>query len=904
MGKKKKVKALRKAIEDLGADAEMYLMYYGGHVDDNGDVIGSDEQYETTLEKQALAQAQECDCDKCGLLEDTLGPVPDDGGDYTILVVGEAPGELEDEKGIPFVGRSGELLRTVLTELKFPMDKVTFTNIVRCRPPNNKISKRYINCCYAGLPIEPNTELVMLMGNTPLQAVLGEKGITAWNGTIVERDGIMYAPLYHPAYILRNGQASDDWLQAIIKVLDAWTGGMEDAADAHYEYITSVYNTQAIADMCAELLASPIISFDTEVACLDAYDDSNRLLVMSFATKDTAWSVPIDHPDDLCALQPIAAKHIHNVLETHPYIVGHNVKFDQMQVRAMFGTNFDAGGDSMLLSFLHKSVRGQHGLKHLAGYHLGMFDYDRKLGQYIEQHADANPAKDGSYANIPLYVLEPYAGMDAAAAYLLHEKQYDVVTDKQRILYEELVMPASNALARMQCNGIAVDYDIAERYFRLYSTALENELDNILGDRKVQAFVQARREHATTKADREFEFNPGSWQHKAVVLYHDNYCNFAVGKPWFERTDNRTISYQFQPAKISDSGNPSTSRDAIKGLRNKCSLVDSFVMHGMLSKMLGTYIEPIHTGRYASSDGRIRASFNMHTVATGRLSSNNPNMQNIPTPEKEPDTILQYQPIKNMFTHTWDGGCLLCVDYSGMELRVFASLAKCGPMLDIHKSGQDFHSMVGSMVSGLPVAQITKEMRYRYKWTNWTLLYGGGAGTLNKMYGIPYDEAQATVDDYYARFPEVLDYREECEDFTLTYGYIETPYGRRRPLPNINDPQIGRQNAARRAAVNTPVQSAASDTLLLALVIIDDYMRTVGYKSMLVNTVHDSIVFDVYPGELDSLVELCVDVMENVLLYAREYAHNINMDWLICPLKADVEVGTHYGAMDHYEVRR
>jgi len=293
-------------------------------------------------------------------------------------------------------------------------------------------------------------------------------------------------------------------------------------------------------------------------------------------------------------------------------------------------------------------------------------------------------------------------------------------------------------------------------------------------------------------------------------------------------------------------------------------------------------------------------------------------MQNIPTPEKEaesrPNSVVVNLPVKNVFTHTFPGGVLMSVDYSGMELRVFASLADCEPMLEIHKSGADFHSMVSIMAStGRQPKDITiqetkifkKEhsaIRYRYKWTNWTLLYGGDEYTLMNLYGMSEQEAKDTVSSYYETFPEVLQFRKHCIAFGEDNGYIESPFGRREILHYINDNfDVGMRNKDRRAAVNMPVQSSASDILLCALIVIHDQLRTKGLRTMLVNTVHDSIVLDVPPEEIDTVAALCVDVMENIAgVYSKQYFPNVDFSWLRSPLKADVEIGTHYGVESSY----
>jgi DNA polymerase-1 len=169
------------------------------------------------------------------------------------------------------------------------------------------------------------------------------------------------------------------------------------------------------------------------------------------------------------------------------------------------------------------------------------------------------------------------------------------------------------------------------------------------------------------------------------------------------------------------------------------------------------------------------------------------------------------------------------------------------------------------------------------------------------MYGIPIKDAEEVIRKYHQRFPEVKKYMKRCEDFARKNGYIETPFGNRRPLPDIRATDSGRAAKAAREAVNTPIQGAAGMVTLAALVIIDRIMQEGQFKSMLVNTVHDSILVDVYPGELDDLAILFKSVMENIKKYAKKYMPNIDFDWLICPLLADIESGTHYGSLEKYE---
>jgi DNA polymerase-1 len=290
-------------------------------------------------------------------------------------------------------------------------------------------------------------------------------------------------------------------------------------------------------------------------------------------------------------------------------------------------------------------------------------------------------------------------------------------------------------------------------------------------------------------------------------------------------------------------------------------------------------------------------------------------------------------PIKNIFTHSnwideygqdvfaeqfsgddFDYGALVAADFSGIELRVFASIANCETMLKIIESGLDTHKMVAAVSKRLisqddledaanhideiqPILDtITKEVRYVYKWTSWTLLYGGDEYTLSHLYDIPLEEAKKTVKIYYEVFPEVLDQLEKCAQFASENGYIESPFGRREYLPYINDRDEKMANRSKREAVNMPMQATASDLTIASIVILDKEIQRRQMYARLCSEVHDSIVGDAPRGEIITYALLVKDVMENIKKYAKIEMPHIDFSWLRCSLKADIEVGTHYGS--------
>lgn len=839
-------------------------------------------------------------CQKCKLWEGCRHPFMKSDGDDNpeVLVIGEAPGEEEDYKGKPFVGRSGQLLRQVLGELD--INSVRFTNVVRCRPPDNKITNQAIRACreFAIRDIERyRPDYVFLMGNSPLNGILSETGITAWNGVKVERDHVTYVPLFHPAYILRNMNAMDEWLDAIAGAMDK----RQQRKKLDVYYPTSVPAFEAMVNY---LNGCEYISFDVETGDLDPYSNPCLLLSVSFAGGDKAFAYPLEHPecDWDSDLYRTAESATNLILKNHTgKIYGHNIKYDQMHIHKYFNRwIFDAGGDTMVISHLIDSRPGIHGLKRLAGLHLGMFDYDKELVDYVKEHKECDYKRGGSYANVPLAILLPYGAMDAEAALLLHEKIYPELSQAQKTLYH-ILLKVSDELCRMQSNGIAIDQFIAERYAMIYSLIQDEYMAELLEDKKVKAMIKQRR-----KDNKRYTFNPNSSQ--------------QVGELFFER-------YKIPVVATTDTGRPSVMAKALRPMEDEYPIIQKVRMYKMMTKMLSTYLLPAGMGRkqggWLSSDGRVRTTYNLHGTVTGRISSSQPmNLQNIPTPEKEPGTLLETLPIKNVFTHSYvknsseciisigrngavydlekmyGHGRVVSIDYSGMELRVFASLARCYPMIEIHQSGKDFHTMVATMVTHLPYEQITKPIRYRMKWTNWTLLYGGDAFTLHRMYNLPLIEAEELVEKYFATFPEVPEYAKECITFAQEHGYIESPFGRREHLPYINDANTSKRNSDARAARNMPTQSAASDTLLIALSMIGPALRETYYEHKIVNTVHDSLLLDVPSKNVEVVSAICVDIMENVVGWSKSNYPNLDFNWLISPLKADVDVGSHYGTLD------
>lgn len=898
-------------------------------------------------------------CQKCKLFKTCLTPFMESHGaeEPRVLIVGEAPGATEDEQGVPFVGKSGRLLREVLDIYELS-EHTRMTNSVRCRPPRNKTEKKHINYCKRFMLDEVeeyDPDLIILLGNSPLYAVLGESGITNWNGVVVERDGRVYVPLFHPAYVLRNDNAYDDWMEGWDKAVHAMKHGIKDTTKEYF-YPRTIDELEEMVDY---LFRYNTVAFDLETNSLDPFEEESCVIAVSLAAGDRAYAFPVRHPeswwerwelDEIRELMQVLLQ-TGQRLDDFSFdlrIVGHNLKFDQKHSRKEWGFEFEGGGDTMLISHLLDSRKGIHGLKRIAGLHLGMYDYDKELQDYIRQHPEANPKRGGNYGNIPLDVLLPYAAMDADATEQLFPLLYNQLTKKQKNLHDDLIMAVSDALSRMEYNGIKIDDFIAHRYMWIYQIVQDGVYEELMEDVDIVTFCQDfQRLHdddliadmlgkeayeitskirglftiedtrivagkkaakmmdeynprkSKKRKRKVFEFNPNS-PDQMRILYYDYIGIPTEGIPKTETNRLTTAAKELRP------------------FRADYPILEAIRIYKLLGKVLGTYLQPAAVGSWKSDDGRARSNYNLHGTRTGRPSSTDPNFMNMPTPEKEPDTLLAVMPIKNVFTHTYPGGCVMSADFSGAELRAFASVAKCEPMLEIHRSGKDFHSMVAVMattgkeiavITDEDVARISKPVRYKYKWTNWTLLYVGDEYTLHRLYDIPLDEARETVEMYFTAFPEVPAFQKECVKFAEKHGYIESPMGRREYFFYINDrhpDNRGRRNKDRRACVNMPIQSGASDALLASLVVIDRKAFHYRYRekkceSMMVNTVYDSMMFDVYPGEEDYLRDLCIHTMENIVALSDTHFPRLDFSWLTSPMKADVEIGSHYGVVQHID---
>jgi len=277
-----------------------------------------------------------------------------------------------------------------------------------------------------------------------------------------------------------------------------------------------------------------------------------------------------------------------------------------------------------------------------------------------------------------------------------------------------------------------------------------------------------------------------------------------------------------------------------------------------VKKLLSTYIEPFPS--YVSAvDGRVHTTFNQALTATGRLSSSNPNLQNIPIRTE------RGKEIRKAFIPGTPEGVIVSADYSQIELRIMAHLSGDAHLTSAFRSGEDVHAATAAKIFGIPVEEVTREQRGQAKTANFGIMYGISSFGLAQRLGMGRKEAKALIDGYFESFPAIKDFIGRNVDFARKNGYVETLFGRRRYLPDINSRNGNVRALAERNAVNAPIQGTSADIIKLAMIRVQKRLEEEGLRSRMVLQIHDELVFDAIPSEVERLKSIVVEVMEHVI---------------------------------------
>ena len=579
-------------------------------------------------------------------------------------------------------------------------------------------------------------------------------------------------------------------------------------APRHYETVV----TQAdLERWCERIAAAPLTALDTETTSL-AYMRAELVGLSLAVTPGEAAYIPLAHrypgaPDQL--ERAAVLKRLRPWLESAAPKVGHHLKYDA-HIFANYGIAL--GGithDTMLESYVLNSTATRHDMDSVARLYLGIetIKYEDVAGK---------GAKQLTFDQVDLDTATRYAAEDADVTLQIHETlwpQLAAVPDLAKV-YTDIERPLIRVLEQMEHTGVRVD------------TKLLRDQSQELAE-KMASTEQA----AYTAAGGPF--NLGSPKQLQEVLY--------------ERL-KLTVHGKTQK------GQPSTAEDVLEQLAEEHELPRLVLEYRGLSKLKSTYTDKLPT-EVDSRTGRIHTSYHQAVAATGRLSSSDPNLQNIPVRTAEGRRIRQAFVAPEGFE-------LLAADYSQIELRIMAHLSGDAGLLAAFAGGEDVHRATASEVFNTPLTEVTADQRRSAKAINFGLIYGMSAFGLARQLGLPRSEAQAYVDRYFERYPGVRRYMDETRDGARRQGYVTTVFGRRLYLPEINARNVQRRQYAERSAINAPMQGTAADIIKRAMITVAAWLEAHEPRARLIMQVHDELVIEVPEGRGDEIGATVAGIME------------------------------------------
>ena len=564
-----------------------------------------------------------------------------------------------------------------------------------------------------------------------------------------------------------------------------------------------------------EIEKKKFISFDLETTSLD-YIEAQIVGISLACDSKKAYYIPLLHEDQSKYKQlpkKFVLENLKPILETHKIKkVGHNLKYDRNVLR-----NYDIvlngiEHDSMLLSYVYDSTAIRHGLDNAAEKYLShkTIHYEDIAGKGVKQIP---------FSKVDIETAAEYSCEDVLVSYELYNYLWAKVSKDENIIkvYKNIEMPLVPILSNIERNGVLVESKTLNK--------LSKELDSELKTIEKKCFKIT-----------EKEFNLNSPKQLQEILYED---------------------LKIPISKKTPTGKPSTDEDTLQYLSESYDLPKLILDYRSLNKLKTGYTDKLPL-QISKITGRVHTSYQQAITSTGRLSSTEPNLQNIPIKS------AQGKKIRNAFIAD-KGKKIFAADYSQIELRIMAHLSGDKNLLKAFKNKIDIHSFTASEIFGVDVNKVSSEDRRSAKAINFGLIYGMSSFGLSKQLGISIPEAKDYMDIYFNRYPKIKSYMLEKKTFAKQHGYVETLLGRKLYLPEINSKQAQRRSYAERTAINAPVQGTAADIIKIAMIEIDKWLVEKKSKTKMIMQVHDELVFEISENDIDSEIEGIVNLMQNCI---------------------------------------
>jgi uracil-DNA glycosylase family 4 len=769
-----------------------------------------------------------------------------------LAIVGEAPGAREDENHRAFVGQAGLLLNEMLEEVGLKRSDFYVTNAAKCRPPDNRTPTRAeVKTCsttYLARELDAvRPDLVLLLGNSALQACLGRSGITRYRGKVYEAGSLRYFPTFHPAAVLRNPRYGPD-VRADLRRFARLARG-DDGGDSLRTKVQVVRTKAQLKWLCQQLDEQSVVAWDFETQQREnlkevgsrEWEPDSKIVALSLAwTEGEAVVVPLHHRAGVWKDPDAVLRRLKPHLERRDLkLVAHNGKYDARWAAAN-GLFLELTFDTMLAAHLLDENRSK-ALENLAGLYFGVDPWD-------------NITDKSHMFDEPLKRLCLYAGKDADwTLRLYHELKRELQANARLArIFVKLMVPASNSLTKAESIGIYLD---RKRTKKMRKLAYE------------------------TRARVEVKLR------KQVPRYARKTINF--------RSHPQVAHWLFTDLKLpiltyTDGGAPSSKEDVLKrlakkhkgpallleyrGWQKKCEFLDSWLKH-------------------ADAHSRVHATYKLFGTVTGRISSENPNLQQVP----------REGPMRTCFGAP-QGWKFLEADFAQIELRVAAMVAPEPTLLRIFHTGGDPHLTTSSGLARRTPEDVLAsdatgktEYRKRAKGVNFGFLYGMGEDHFIEYARTNYDfeptpaEAREYRNKFFRLYPGLIPWHNRQRRLADRYGRVTSPLGRVRHLPDIRSGDRAVRAEAERQAINSPIQSTASDMMLVAMVRLDKLLDP--HEAFIVGTVHDQLNFQVRDDAVDKVATIVKETMEDVRVLKKWFGADITV-----PIEAEIKVGQWWGA--------
>ena len=602
---------------------------------------------------------------------------------------------------------------------------------------------------------------------------------------------------------------------------------VQPAIDSSYQCVSTKDDLDKLIKNASK---AKTLALDTETTGLDYMDSDLVGISMSF-TPGEAFYIPINHKDNSSPQLDMdyVLEELRPLLEdSEQKIIGQNIKFD-MNILSQHGINISSiKNDTMMMSYVLDASATRHNLDALSSYYLGY-----KTSTF--EDVAGKGVKQVTFDEVSIADATHYAAEDADITLRLYEELLSKLESVESLkkLNEDIEIPLIEVLSEMEQNGAVLNSKILN--------AQSKDLSNRIKKIEKKAYGLA--------GD---EFNLGSTKQLREIF--------------FDKLGYRVI-------KKTPGGQPSTDEKVLAELAEEYELPKILLEHRTLSKLKSTYTDKLPS-QISISTGKVHTSFHQAVTTTGRLSSSDPNLQNIPIRTEDGRRIRQaFEPSK--------GHKFVSADYSQIELRVMAHMSKDEGLLTAFQDGEDVHSKTASEVFNVDIEAVTTDLRRNAKAINFGLIYGISAFGLGKQLNINRNLAAEYMAMYFEKYPGVKKYMETTKDFAAENGYVETLFGRRLYLRDINASNAMRRQASERAAINAPVQGTAADIMKIAMIKMHQLIKETNVEAKLILQVHDELILDTPNKEIDEVIGLVTESMMGAAS-------------LDVPLEIDVGVGDNW----------